>query len=237
MIILALDTTTRAGSVALMSADTLLGWSSGDPDRTHGERLPGDLLRLLATHGTSLHDVDLFAVCAGPGSFTGLRVGLATVQGLALATGRRVVPIPTLEALAHAGLEHQPSGGQRPALIVPWMDAHRREVFAAVYQIDGGVLTEYRPAAVGAADVLLHEWAPVLTSSHVLFVGDAVEQAQGVIAELVGPDAETLRAMPPLASTVALLASARAAAATAPHAIRPVYVRRPDAELARERRR
>ena len=153
MIILALDTTTRAGSVALMSADTLLGWSSGDPDRTHGERLPGDLLRLLATHGTSLHDVDLFAVCAGPGSFTGLRVGLATVQGLALATGRRVVPIPTLEALAHAGLEHQPSGGQRPALIVPWMDAHRREVFAAVYQIDGGVLTEYRPAAVGAADV------------------------------------------------------------------------------------
>ena len=237
MIILALDTTSRAGSVALLSANTLLGWSSGDADRTHGERLPGDLLTLLATHGTSLHDVALFAVCAGPGSFTGLRVGLATIQGLALATGRRVVPIPTLEALAQAGLERQPSGGLRPALVVPWMNAHRQEVFAAVYQIDGGVLSEYRPAAVGAAEVLLREWAPVLTSSHVLFVGDAVEQTQGAIANLVGQDAATLPAMPPLAPTVARLASARADAATSPHDVRPVYVRRPDAELARERRR
>ena len=81
----------------------------------------------------------------------GLRVGLATMQGLALAMQRQVVAVPTLEALAHAGLERLPSGARRPALVVPWMDAHRGEVFGAVYNVkDDVVSTERQPAAVGA---------------------------------------------------------------------------------------
>ncbi len=236
MIILALDTATRAGSVALASGDTLLGWSSGDPERTHGERLPGDLLRLLSAHDTDLHDVEIFAVCTGPGSFTGLRIGLATIQGFALATRRPVIAVPTLEALAHAGLDTQPREAHRPALVIPWMDAHRGEVFGAVYRVDHhGVVTEHHCAAVGTTDVLLQEWASVLAESPVLFVGDAVDRARVAIGNAVGGEPRMVPSMPPLAPTVALLAQARAA--TAPHAIRPVYVRRPDAELARERRR
>ena len=241
MIILALDTATREGSVALRSAHALLGWSSGDSERTHGERLPGDLLALLSAHETDLHEVEVFAVCTGPGSFTGLRVGLATIQGFALATGRPVIAVPTLEALAHAGLEQQPPEPHRSTLVVPWMDAHRGEVFGAVYRVDDdGVVTEHCPAAVGTTDVLLQEWAPVLQASPVLFVGNAVEGARVAIADALGAEAEvqTIPSMPPLAPPAALLAQTREAnAATSPHAIRPVYVRRPDAELARDRRR
>ena len=238
MIILALDTTTRAGSVALVSAHTLLGWSSGNPERTHGERLPGDLLALLSTHETDLHEVEVFAVCTGPGSFTGLRIGLATIQGFALATGRPVMAVATLEALAHAGLAGQPPEVDRPTWVVPWMEAHREEVFGAVYRVDhDGVVTEHHPAAVGATDILLREWAPVLRQSPVLFVGDAVDRARVAIADALGAETQMMPSMPPLAPTAALLAQARAAdAATSPYAIRPVYVRRPDAELARERR-
>ena len=239
MIILALDTTTRAGSVALTSANTLVGWSSGDPERTHGERLPGDLLSLLSAHETNLHEVEVFAVCAGPGSFTGLRIGLATIQGLALATGRPALTVPTLEALAHAGLACQPPGGTPPTWVVPWMDAHRGEVFGAVYRVGhDGVVTEHHPAAVGTTDVLLEEWAPGLRQSPILFVGNAVERARVAITNTVGAEAQMDPSMPPLAPTVARLAQDRANdAAASPHAIRPVYVRRPDAELARERRR
>jgi len=74
--------------------------SPGDPAHTHGQRLPGELMRLLDQAGVRIEDVDLFAVAAGPGSFTGLRVGIATVQGLAMARRRRVVAGSTLDALA-----------------------------------------------------------------------------------------------------------------------------------------
>lgn len=236
MITLALDTATRTGSVALASDDTLVGWSSGDPERTHGERLPGDLLACLSSHTTSLADVELFAVCTGPGSFTGLRVGLATMQGFALAAGRPLVGVPTLEALAHAGLRQEATGD--PGLVIPWMDAQRGETFAAVYHVvNNTVSTEFQPAAAAPAQVLLEALAPALRGARVLFVGDAVEHTRTAIREIIGTDAMLMVSMPPLAPVVALLAHAKAAVAVGPHAIRPVYVRRPDAELARERRR
>ena len=104
MLILALDTTSRAGSVALARDAGVLDQQRGDPSRTHGERLPGDIGDLLERHGLTVADVDLYAVAAGPGSFTGLRVGIATIQGLALAHARPVVPVSALVALAHGAL-------------------------------------------------------------------------------------------------------------------------------------
>ena len=89
MVILALDTTTKAGSYALWRGDALVEQRPGDAARTHAERLPGDLADLLAAHGLTVKDVDLYAVASGPGSFTGLRVGVATIQGLALVHGKQ----------------------------------------------------------------------------------------------------------------------------------------------------
>ena len=104
MVVLALDTTTRRGSVALARDGAVVDARAGDSAVTHGQRLPGDLMRLLDGHNLRVGDIDLFAVAAGPGSFTGLRIGIATMQGLALANGKDVVGISALDALHHASL-------------------------------------------------------------------------------------------------------------------------------------
>jgi len=81
--------------------DGLIDEQEGDPKYTHAQRLPMDLERLLARHQLNLRSVTLYAIASGPGSFTGLRVGISTVQGLALVHDRLIVPISSLEALAY----------------------------------------------------------------------------------------------------------------------------------------
>src|SRR5437762_13950316 len=129
MRILALDTTTAAGSLVLLDDDRIVAERAGDASRTHAERLPSDVIALLADHGAALADIDLFAVAAGPGLFTGLRVGIATMQGFALVGRRPLVGVSTLDALAHAASADLAIGVR----IGVWMDAHRRDVFAALY--------------------------------------------------------------------------------------------------------
>src|ERR687888_2823822 len=85
MRILALDTSTAAGSAGLAEDGRVIIARAGDGSRTHGERLPLELMTLLDDARLSLADIDRFAVAIGPGSFTGLRVGIATIQGLTLA--------------------------------------------------------------------------------------------------------------------------------------------------------
>src|SRR4051794_31676441 len=133
LIILSLDTTTRAGSVAALRGTDVLAELSGDPERTHGERLPEDLRRVLGAASLRIEDVELFAVAAGPGSFTGLRVGIATAQGLAMARARRVVAVSALEALARVA-------ANQGAPIAAWIDAQRGEVFSEVYAPDGSAV-------------------------------------------------------------------------------------------------
>ena len=134
MVILALDTTTATGSVALARDSQLLECRVGDPARTHGERLPGEIITLLEHHEMTPAVIDRYAVCAGPGSFTGLRVGLATVQALALVHARPVITVPALEALAYGAilLLSKPEG---PLRVGAWMNAHRGEVFGALYEL------------------------------------------------------------------------------------------------------
>src|SRR3982751_2414246 len=103
---------------------------TGDPSLTHGQRLPGELATVLAEASLRIEDVDLLAVAAGPGSFTGLRIGIATMQGIAMAHNKRVVPVTVLEALARAAITPN-------RMIGAWMDAQRNEVFAALYAADG----------------------------------------------------------------------------------------------------
>src|SRR5438067_13790569 len=141
MRVLALDTTTRAGSVALIEDDLVVDERAGDASRTHGERLPAELAQL----GAAWPTIDVFAVASGPGSFTGLRIGIATMQGLALVTGRRIVGVPALDALAHVASANERAG----ALIAAWMDAHRRDVFAALYRVGVGA-----PFTAGRLDVV-----------------------------------------------------------------------------------
>src|SRR4051812_37025982 len=131
MRVLALDTTTRAGSVAVAEDGRVLVERTGDAARTHAERLPAEVTDALTAAHLTLADIDLFAVASGPGSFTGLRIGIATVQGFAFVTRKRVAPVSALRALAEAAA----AGCQPGTRIAAWMDAHRGEVFSALYEI------------------------------------------------------------------------------------------------------
>ena len=233
MLVLALDTTTRAGGVALARDGELLLERAGDPDVTHGRRLPGDVIDALAAAGVSVADVDTWAVAIGPGSFTGLRVGIATVQGLAFTTERKVVPVPTLDAIAHGALAA--AGGAPATLVGVVMDAYRGEVFSALYSshaIHDGSDELLAGPSVGPLHDVPAQWHSVTGSRAIALAGDAADVSP---FQRAGLEVKIVTVRRSVAGSVALLAFGRAHAAVLPHAIRPIYVRRPDAELARER--
>lgn len=230
MRVMALDSTGRIGSVALVEDGRVVDERSGDPSRTHGERLPGELAAL----GAAWSSIDVFAVAIGPGSFTGLRIGIATVQGLALVNGRPVVGVSALEALAQLA-----SRDLRPgALVASWIDAQRGEVFSALYRIDGAPiftperLIELETPAVARPLATLAAWS-AYDLSPATFVGDgAVRYAEDVAVD----SSRRILGATSLAGAVGCMAAVRAGrgCAVLPPAIRPLYVRRPDAELARQ---
>ncbi len=136
MLVLALDTTTRTGSVAVARDGRVLDVLAGDPARPHAERVPGDLVRSLERAGLRLADVDVFAVAAGPGSFTGLRIGIAAIQGLRV----RHRPARRRGLCARgacAGRRRAAGATGRSRRIGVWMDAQRNEVFSALYAAHG----------------------------------------------------------------------------------------------------
>jgi tRNA threonylcarbamoyladenosine biosynthesis protein TsaB len=240
MLLVALDTTTRAGSCALVRDGVPVAVVTGAADRPHAVRLPGDILDLLSAHQLTLADVDGFAVASGPGSFTGLRIGIAAIQGLAFATGKPAVGVPTLDALARAAAGQGVAAGET---IGVWMDAQRGEVFAARYRVvpagDAGA------AAVEAAGEAVSmdprsvaaQWrADGLTAA--VLVGDGALRYREAVAAAGDLAWRVIEPTPPLAGTLGVMAAEALAGGGTflPHAIAPVYVRRSDAELARDRR-
>ncbi len=226
MIILALDTTTKDGSVAVVIDGVVRVERAGDPGVTHGQRLPAELTDVLTAAHAGIADVDLFAVAAGPGSFTGLRVGIATIQGLAMAQGKRIVAVSALDALARA------AGTARHA-IAAWMDAQRGEVFAALYGAGGRDLLIPPVSALPAA--VLQAWAGMDIPSDIAFIGDGAMKHRECLARTLG-DAVRVISPPPLAGIIGRMAAEDPGRAVLPHGVVPLYIRPPDAELARARR-
>src|ERR1043166_623128 len=101
--ILAIETATLAGSIAIVRGEEVIAGSNGDPAISHSNTLLADLDQLLNHAKIKLSEVDLFAVAAGPGSFTGLRIGIATIKALAATLARPTAAVPTLQAIALAG--------------------------------------------------------------------------------------------------------------------------------------
>jgi tRNA threonylcarbamoyladenosine biosynthesis protein TsaB len=234
MRVLALDTTSRALSAAVVDDHHVRAERVGDTARSHAERLPGALFEVVGDAKIDLGAIDLFAVTAGPGSFTGLRIGIATMQGLAFVTGKRIAPVSSLDALAHAAASDAVEG----TLVAAWIDAHRRDVFAALYRVGASPpFSRDRIVAVDAASV--DEPAAVLRRWHTapdVFIGSGARQYMSVIAAHA-PGARIIDA-PPLAGVVGRVAVdlARAGETVDPAGVQPVYVRRPDAEIAREQK-
>jgi tRNA threonylcarbamoyladenosine biosynthesis protein TsaB len=229
MLVLALDSSTRAGSIALARDGVLLEAQVGDPSRRHAERLPNDLIALLAAHGATLPDVDLLAVAAGPGGFTGLRVGLATIQGLALVLERPVFVAGTLELLALAAADEVSGTPWCGA----WLRGMRGEIFSALYARDAlPPSPPVVPPSVGSPDACAAGWLAAAPLGAVAVAGDGWPEHAAPLQVRFATVIPT--APPPLAAVLARVATSRAAEAVGPAAVRPAYVRRPDAVLLRE---
>ena len=240
MRILAIETATRRGSWALAEDAEVVASAEGPGEQSHAERLPAALIELLAARGLTLSDVDAFAVATGPGSFTGLRIGIATAQGLAMATGRQVIAIPTLDAIAE-GAAADPAAATLD-YIAAWLDGQRREVFASLYAMRRRDDDAARPAPSllmppqsAAPAFIAAEIADLVGDAHAGFAGDGAHRYHAEIEKLALRESRILP-IRPIAPDLARLAYLRRATAVAPHAVRPVYVRRPDAEVARDAR-
>jgi tRNA threonylcarbamoyladenosine biosynthesis protein TsaB len=234
MRVIALDTTTRAGSAALVSDDRVVDERSGDGSRTHALRLPGEILTLAGAHGWPLSEIDLYAVASGPGSFTGLRIGIATMQGLALVHGKRIVAVPVLDALAHAAAGDVPAD----ATIAVWMDANRHDVFAALYRVTAAgagalaQIAEVEGPTVASPASTLARWRQRADEFPAVFIGDGAALYASAI-ESASPRTRVVPS-PLLAGMIGRLAVARSSEALDPSSVRPLYVRRPDVEINRD---
>lgn len=161
MLILALESSAKAASVALMEDEKLIAQYSQCCGLTHSRTLLPMVEDMLKNTEKKIADVDLIAVAHGPGSFTGIRIGVSTVKGLAWASDKKCVGVSTLEAMAWHGVS---AGG----LICPVMDARRSQVYNALFETDGSGrpvrLTEDRAVSLAelAGELKDYECAPLL---------------------------------------------------------------------------
>lgn len=127
MIVLGIDTSTSTGGAGLVNQNQLVGEYVLNIQAAHSERILPTVQRLLTDSNLSFDDLHGFAVVVGPGSFTGLRIGLATVTGFAYSLNKPIIPVTTLQALAWQQRNY-------PYLLCPIVDARRQEVFAQFYR-------------------------------------------------------------------------------------------------------
>jgi len=203
MLTLALDTAGEIGSIAVTDDDRVLGLARLESPGGIGQVLFAELEGLLARCGVRLADVELYAAGCGPGSFTGVRIGLAAVKGLAEVAGKPALGISNLAALAACGSAE---------LRAPVIDARRGEVFAALFDRAGGEVIP--PAVIRLADFMASvEDRPVEWVTTGFDIGRA---ATAVSPELAGVMAKLA------------LERYRSGAACDPAAMEAEYVRRPD---------
>jgi tRNA threonylcarbamoyladenosine biosynthesis protein TsaB len=224
--ILAVDTSTLAGSLAVLDGDRLAGVVATRSEETYSSRLFRHLRLLLDDLRFGLERFDLFAVAAGPGSFTGLRVGLAAVKGWAEACGKPVAAVSALEAVAA-----EARAGER--LLVPVMDARRGQLYAGLYERDERKLTRRGDEVVLAPAEFLDWLAREVPREPFAFVTPTPEVLAGPVGNsaLRGRGIETVESA--LAPAIGRLGFARACAGELVDALRldANYVRRSDAEL------
>lgn len=174
-VILAIENSTMCGSVALVSDGLCLAEYSLTTSITHSRRLLASIQQLMADTGFTWDRLDAIAVSSGPGSFTGLRIGMTTAKGLAMATGKPLIGISSLSTLAC-----QLPWTER--IICPIIDARKHEVYAAFYRCDqdGVPRRESNIFAITPTDLAQK------INNTVLFLGDGSQLYRATLTELVG---------------------------------------------------
>ena len=226
MLILALDTSTQAGSLAILQDTRVVGEVATCVAETYSSRLFRHLEFLLRELALDLRQVDLFAVSAGPGSFTGLRVGLTAVKGWAEIYAKPIAAVSALEAVAAQAKAPE-------AILVPVIDARRGQVYAGVYERRGGSQVRRGDEVVMTPAEFLEILTGQLGGGAGAFVSPAPEVFSAALEQTVfrGASIEPVSAV--LAPVIGQLGFARAKRGDVVDALTldANYVRRSDAEL------
>ena len=182
MKILGIDSSGMVASVAILQDDVIIAEYTMNHKKTHSETLLPMIDEIVKTSETKLEELDAIAIAAGPGSFTGLRIGAATAKGLAMAVYKPVIPIKTCEGLAYNmwGAE---------GLICPIIDARRNQVYTGLYRVKGNVevILEQQPMDIHELIEYINDYSKKLAESEggpiegVTFLGDGVAIYQDVI--------------------------------------------------------
>lgn len=226
-LVLALDASHMTGSVAVSGGRELLHEIIFDASDTHSATLMPAVDECLAAAGVAIKDIDLFVTVIGPGSFTGLRIGLATVKGFAAVARRPVAAVGSLEMVAA-------SAEETGASIVPLIDARRGEVYTAMYDISGGLPTEILPPFASAPGSLAARITGSGFNGRLFVCGSGLNSYRDELEASfpAGTLFGTREWTPPSAGLAAALALERDAV---PYdrlsALEPLYVRPPDAKL------
>lgn len=225
MLILALDSTALAASVALCRDETPLAAFTLQNGNTHSQTLLPMVSSALKIAGYTISDVGLFACSKGPGSFTGVRIGAATVKGLAFGSGKPVIGVSTLEALAE---NLMPARG----LFCPVMNARRGQVYNALFRSDGQTLVRLCPDRAVSLPELEKELADL--GEPYFLCGDGSALAAGAL-RLHTPENTPELLLPQNAVSVArcALRAYRAGIRTTEEELAPAYLRLPQAERER----
>lgn len=228
MILLAADTSTSYYSVAVCNDAHVVAEVNVDANRRHAEELIEAADWALRRAGVELEQVDVLAISRGPGSFTGLRVGVSAWKGLAAGADLPLVGVSTLDAMSR--LVSRSDG-----VICPLLDARMREIYGAVYRFEGGIRSKTGEDRVCAVEAFVEG-----LSEPVVFYGEGAMAYRDRI-EAAMPEAEILSDAfsYPRASAVAqeALAALAAGASSRPEDVRPDYLRKSQAETEREARR
>jgi tRNA threonylcarbamoyladenosine biosynthesis protein TsaB len=224
-LILTVETATLAGSVALARGEEVLALLVGDAATSHSNTLLSDIDKVLSEAHIELGQIDLFAVASGPGSFTGLRIGIATVKGLAATLNRPCVGIPTLHAVAHSA-----GTSKKTVALLP---AGRGEVFAQLFAVTKeGNVTALDQASHISPQALFEKYGSL---ENVLWCGEWAALNAGLFPGGARVAAETKN----LAEHVSALGLLRFHQQSVEHpdALQAIYVRPSDAELKLNERR
>ncbi|MEK7400440.1 MAG: tRNA (adenosine(37)-N6)-threonylcarbamoyltransferase complex dimerization subunit type 1 TsaB [Candidatus Poribacteria bacterium] len=223
MIILGIETATMTGGLALIDEEKLISEYTLNMKTTHSSRLMPALDWILKDASLNKNQINGIAISIGPGSFTGLRIGLATAKGLAMGLNIPLVTVPTLDALAY-------NVSYSPYQICPIQDARKKEVYSAIFKYENGIITRKSPYQVISPDELINQ-----INEKTIMLGDGLNIYGELFREKLGEFAIFANNSQrlPRASVIAELglAKLKAGEITDLASSEPLYIRHADAEM------
>ncbi|OGP21961.1 MAG: tRNA (adenosine(37)-N6)-threonylcarbamoyltransferase complex dimerization subunit type 1 TsaB [Deltaproteobacteria bacterium GWA2_55_10] len=225
MKILSIDTSSTSGSIALLEDRSVLSEWTVKETGTHSNWLHSAIKAHLDSVGCPISSVDLFAIDIGPGSFTGLRIGISTIKGLAWPLGKKVVGVSTLASLAM----NVPYSCKA---VCPVLDARKGEVYTALYDTAKGAPRVIMPESAMKPEALVQEITGRGLADDVLLIGGGISAYPELFAEsLPGAVIAQKHLWQIRASNVGLLAFDMQDKAVSPEELLPVYLRKSEAEI------